>query len=63
MAQQFERDGYLVIKGFFSSDQAQKLCGKARKLLREFDLVRLIAPAVCLLPNDAEASCLELTRR
>ncbi|GAA6015918.1 hypothetical protein JCM10207_006806 [Rhodosporidiobolus poonsookiae] len=36
--QQFEADGYLVIKGFFSQPQADKLLAKSRQLLKDFDL-------------------------
>ncbi|GAA5992772.1 hypothetical protein JCM11641_007804 [Rhodosporidiobolus odoratus] len=36
--QQFEADGYLVIKSFFPQSQAQKLLSKSKELLKEFDL-------------------------
>ncbi|CEQ41115.1 SPOSA6832_02807 [Sporobolomyces salmonicolor] len=36
--QQFDDDGYLVLKGFFSQDQAQTLLERSKKLLSEFDL-------------------------
>ncbi|GAA5859170.1 hypothetical protein JCM8547_008900 [Rhodosporidiobolus lusitaniae] len=36
--QQFESDGYLVIKSFFTKPQAQVLLDKAQKLLKEFDI-------------------------
>lgn len=35
---QFEADGYLVLKGFFSQADADKLLEKSRQLLRDFDL-------------------------
>lgn len=38
-AQQFEANGYVVLKGFFTKQQADKLLAKSQKLLRDFDLV------------------------
>ncbi|GAA6042172.1 hypothetical protein JCM8097_004997 [Rhodosporidiobolus ruineniae] len=35
---QFEADGYLVIKSFFTPAQAQTLLDKSRKLLKEFEI-------------------------
>ena len=35
---QFERDGYLVIRNFFSTQTAATLLEKSQKLIREFDL-------------------------
>ncbi|GAA5834433.1 hypothetical protein JCM11251_007990 [Rhodosporidiobolus azoricus] len=35
---QFEADGYLVLKSFFSSAQATELLERAKQLLRDFDL-------------------------
>ncbi|GAA5891937.1 hypothetical protein JCM6882_007413 [Rhodosporidiobolus microsporus] len=36
--QQFEADGYLVVKGFFSPSDAAALLDRAKTLLKEFDL-------------------------
>ncbi|GAA5956740.1 hypothetical protein JCM10213_004629 [Rhodosporidiobolus nylandii] len=35
---QFEADGYLVLKEFFSQEQANRLLKRSKQLLREFDL-------------------------
>lgn len=49
---QFEKDGFIVIKGFFTQEWADRLLSKSRKLLKEFDLVSSARP----LPETAHQS-------
>ena len=49
LAAQFEADGYLVIRDFFSKQQAGKLLETSQRLLRDFDIVRPPLPPPRLL--------------